>query len=576
MVNQQTVHDVAINIADKYDRLLSDFNNITLCAKECFEQRKYQELFSSQQYRYRLYGKFVKEVHQNTCNLLGQDIENIDYWKAIKIEFSNIIKDKPHKLNSETFYNSITRKVFIDKSFNPDYEFFDYTDYKPMPKYDSDIFDVIDCTHFSVVAIKQILQYFKFSVPFENIDRDAQLIFDEMAPTIIHQKSNLFIDRIEVLKPVFYRNRGAFIVGRIFYKNWSIPFVIPLLNEEKGIFVDSVIYIPAEISIIFSFTRASFFVNTKYPAQLIDYLKSMLSHKTVGELYDSIGYYRHGKTILYRDLMNYIHNHDDKFIIAPGIKGMVMAVFTLKYYNFVFKIIRDRFEAPKNCTRDFVIKKYEEVEINDRVGRMAFAHLFENLEFPRNLFSHELIKELADSCKETVEFKGDKVLIKHVYIERRMTPLNMYLQQEENPINLCRVILDYGFCVKELAAANIFPGDLLLKNFGVTRHGRVIFYDYDEIAKVTDLRFRRIPVQSDDDDTRGNTDMITAEPNDIFPEEFKAFMAPDGPIGEIFLAEHNEIFDPKFWRDIQKRIEAGEYLSFYAYDQYKRFKNHSH
>nr|HPH88982.1 bifunctional isocitrate dehydrogenase kinase/phosphatase [Chitinophagales bacterium] len=468
---------------------------------------------------------------------------------------------------------SITRKVFVDKSFNSDYEFFDYTDYKPMPKYDTEIFDTIECTHFSKVAIKQMLQYFKYNVPFEDIDRDAQMIFDEMAPTIIHQKSNLFLDRIEILKPVFYRNRGAFVVGRIFYKNWSMPIVIPLLNEEKGIFVDSVIYIPADISIIFSFTRASFFVYTKYPAQLIDYMKAMLTHKTVGELYDSIGYYRHGKTILYRDLMNYIHNHDDKFIIAPGIKGMVMAVFTLKYYNFVFKIIRDRFEAPKNCTRDFVIKKYEEVEINDRVGRMAYAHLFENLEFPRNLFTHELIKELTDSCKETVEFKEDKVIIKHVYIERRMTPLNMYLQNEVNPINLCRVILDYGFCVKELAVANIFPGDLLLKNFGVTRHGRVIFYDYDEIAKVTDCRFRRIPVQSDDDDTRGNTEMITAEANDIFPEEFKAFMAPDGPIGEIFLAEHNEIFDPKYWRDIQKRIDAGEYLSFYAYDQYKRFKS---
>ncbi|HQO90122.1 MAG TPA: bifunctional isocitrate dehydrogenase kinase/phosphatase, partial [Chitinophagales bacterium] len=194
-------------------------------------------------------------------------------------------------------------------------------------------------------------------------------------------------------------------------------------------------------------------------------------------------------------------------------------------------------------------------------------------EFPRHLFTHELIQELQSSCKDSVEFVGNKVIVKHVYIERRMTPLNMYLKQA-NPIDACRVILDYGFCVKELAAANIFPGDLLLKNFGVTRHGRVIFYDYDEIAKVTDCRFRRIPEQSDEDDMRGNVEMITAEPNDIFPEEFKAFMAPEGPIGEIFLAEHNEIFDPKYWRDIQKRIQAGEYLSFYAYDQYKRFHMH--
>jgi isocitrate dehydrogenase kinase/phosphatase len=320
MVNHDTVHKVADNIAGKYDILLTSFNDITLCAKEYFEKRMYQDLFLRQQERYRLYGKFVREVFSDTQQLLGDQLYNIEYWKAIKKDFSKVIKDKPHKLNSETFYNSITRKVFVDKSFNSDYEFFDYTDYKPMPKYDTEIFDTIECTHFSKVAIKQMLQYFKYNVPFEDIDRDAQMIFDEMAPTIIHQKSNLFLDRIEILKPVFYRNRGAFVVGRIFYKNWSMPIVIPLLNEEKGIFVDSVIYIPADISIIFSFTRASFFVYTKYPAQLIDYMKAMLTHKTVGELYDSIGYYRHGKTILYRDLMNYIHNHDDKFIIAPGIK----------------------------------------------------------------------------------------------------------------------------------------------------------------------------------------------------------------------------------------------------------------
>ncbi len=575
MVNQQTVHEVALNIAVKYDQLLNAFNEITLCAKDLFETRQYRELFTKQQLRYRLYGNYVREVLDDTHHQMGSHIDELAYWKAIKQEFSRLIANKPHRLNSETFYNSITRKVFFDKSFNADIEYFDYTDYAPAPKTGNEepIYDIIDCSHFSPVVIKQFLKYFKFNVPFENIDRDAQRIFDEMAPTIIHQKSNLYLDRMEILKPVFYRNRGAFLVGRLFYKNWSMPIVIPLLNESDGIFVDSVIYIPAEISIIFSFTRASFFVYTKYPAQVIDYLKAMLTHKTVGELYDSIGYYRHGKTILYRDLMNYIHHHDDKFIVAPGIRGMVMAVFTLKYYNFVFKIIRDKFEAPKNCTREFVIKKYEEVEINDRVGRMAYAHLFENLEFPRHLFTHELIQELQSSCKDSVEFVGNKVIVKHVYIERRMTPLNMYLKQA-NPIDACRVILDYGFCVKELAAANIFPGDLLLKNFGVTRHGRVIFYDYDEIAKVTDCRFRRIPEQSDEDDMRGNVEMITAEPNDIFPEEFKAFMAPEGPIGEIFLAEHNEIFDPKYWRDIQKRIQAGEYLSFYAYDQYKRFHMH--
>lgn len=558
-------------ICTTYDELLAKFNELTACAKEYFEKQQYKNLFIRQQERYKLYGNYVKRCLAELEQVLGPEMNRLELWKEIKKEYSEQIRYRPYKLNSETFYNSITRKIFFDKSFNPDVEYFDYNDYQPVPKLDEEVYETLDSKHFSPVAVKQILKYFKFEVPFEDMDRDAQHVFDEMAPNIIFQKSNLFLDRIEVLKTVFYRNRGAFLVGRLVYGKWSMPFVIPLLNEEKGIFVDSVIYNTSDISIIFSFTRASFFVHTKYPAQLIDYLKMMLPHKAIGELYDSIGYYRHGKTILYRDMMNYALNHDDKFIIAPGIKGMVMCVFTLKYYNFVFKLIKDKFDNPKTITREQVVKKYEEVEINDRVGRMAYAHLFENLEFPRNIFSFELIRELQENCKETVEFKGDIVHIKHAYIERRMTPLNLYLQ-DANPIDTCKAILDYGFCIKELAAANIFPGDLLLKNFGVTRHGRVIFYDYDEICQVTECNFRRLPQPVDGDDEFNSPMDISVNPNDIFPEEFQAFMAPDGPIGDIFLAEHFELFDPKYWRDIQKRIEAGEYLSFYAYDQYKRFK----
>lgn len=569
---EDTIYNVANQIANTYDELLAKFNEITSSAKQLFETKDYQTLFHKQQERYMLYSAAVKSCIKLVDDCFESGKYNIDTWKKIKKVYSEIIINKPYKLNSETFYNSITRKIFHDKSFNFDIEFFDREDYKPVEKAHEEVYDTIQANSLSVLAIKQLLKYFKFDVPFENLDNDAHHIFEELAPNFIYQKSNLYLERIEVLKYVFYRNRGAFIVGRFVHRKWKMPFVIPLLNEENGIYADSVIHTQADISVIFSFTRASFMVNTPYPAQLIDYLKKLLPYKGVGELYDSIGYYRHGKTILYRDFMNYTMNedHNDKFIIAPGIKGMVMCVFTLKYYNFVFKIIKDKFEPPKNITRQQVIKKYEEVEFNDRVGRMAFAHLFEHLEFPRKLFSFELIQDFAEHCKETVEFKGDKVIIKHVYLERKMTPLNIYLN-EANHIDKYKAILDYGYCIKELAAANIFPGDLLLKNFGVTRHGRVIFYDYDEIQKVTELRFRRIPQASEHDERFGEID-VSADINDVFPEEFKSFMAPDGPMGDIFLAEHDELFDAKYWRSIQKKINNKVYVRFFAYDKFKRFR----
>jgi isocitrate dehydrogenase kinase/phosphatase len=394
-----------------------------------------------------------------------------------------------------------------------------------------------------------------------------------LAPTIIFQKNNLFLEEIELLNTIFYRNRGAFVVGKFRYKRWVMPFAIPILNEECGLFADAVISNASELSIIFSFTRASFMAYTHKPVELIDYLKTMLPHKPLSELYDAIGYFRNGKTLMYRDLMSYIRNHDDQFIIAPGIKGMVMCVFTLKNYPFVFKIIKDKFDNPKNISRNQVIKKYEEVELNDRVGRMAYAHLFEHLEFPLHLFSQELIDELKAVAQQTVQFIGDKVLVSHCYMERKMTPLNIYLDSASR-IDKVRAIVDWGYCIKELAAANIFPGDLLPKNFGVTRHGRVIFYDYDEICKITECNFRRLPdpVEEEDELYGGYEAPFSVDPGDIFPQEFKNFMIPDGPVGDIFMAEHEDLFDPKSWRNTQKAIDKGEYLRFFAYDRNKRFK----
>lgn len=572
IVPDDIVYNVANQIVIAYDELLAKFNEITSTAKNLFETKQYQILFSRQQERYKLYSIAVKETLRYVDEQMQEAKFDIENWKKIKKIHSDIIKSRPYKLNSETYYNSITRKIFFDKSFNFEIEYFDKDDYKPVEKASEEVFDTIQVNSLSPLSIKMILAYFKFNVPYENIHNDAQNIFEELAPNFIYQKSNLYLDKIEILKYVFYRNRGAFIVGRFVHRKWKMPFVIPLLNEENGIYADSVIHTQADISVIFSFTRASFMVNTPYPAQLIDYLKKLLPYKGVGELYDSLGYYRHGKTILYRDFMNYTMNedHNDKFIIAPGIKGMVMCVFTLKYYNFVFKIIKDKFEPPKNITRQQVIKKYEEVEFCDRVGRMAYAHLFEHLEFPRKLFSFELIQDFTEHCKETVEFKGDKVIIKHVYLERKMTPLNIYLN-EANNIDKYKAILDYGYCIKELAAANIFPGDLLLKNFGVTRHGRVIFYDYDEIQKITELRFRKLPQATDHDERFGEID-VSADINDIFPEEFRAFMAPEGTIGNIFLAEHDELFSAKYWRSIQNKINNNVYVRFFAYDKFKRFR----
>ncbi len=563
---------VAHIIFHQWNTLITEYLEITAVGKYYFENRKYPELFEKAQQRYRLYGGHVKQAVAEISEILKNEISNPSIWQDIKTQYLLLTDTRADKQNTETFYNSVTRKIFnnYNYAFDEKFEFFDDKDYQICDFTPPLVFKTFKANLLSKDIIKEILLSYDFQVEWENIDSDIQHIFDEIVPSIIAQKNNLYIDKIEFLNTVFYRNRGAFLVGRLLYFNWNMPLVIPILNEERGLYVDTVIHDRADISIIFSFTRASFFAYTEKPKELIHYLKNMLPLKPFAELYDSIGYYRHGKTILYRDLYNYIRNHDDKFIIAPGIKGMVMSVFTLKYFNFVFKIVKDKFDNPKTITRDGVFKKYEEVEINDRVGRMAYAHSFEHLVFPLRLFSDELLEELCNVAKESIEIIGENITIKHCYMERKMTPLNIYLEKA-TPIDKYRAILDYGYCVKELAAANIFPGDLLHKNFGVTRHGRVIFYDYDEISKITECRFRRLPDPDEEDLYLGRDLHIATDTNDVFPEEFRNFMAPEGELGAVFLSAHEDLFQPKFWRNIQKSIKAGEYLRFFAYDESKRF-----
>ncbi len=343
-----------------------------------------------------------------------------------------------------------------------------------------------------------------------------------------------------------------------------MPLTLALQHTAGGIDVDAVLLSADEVSIIFSFTRSYFHVEVHRPRDLVMFLKSIMPRKPIAELYIAIGYNKHGKTELYRDLIRHIETSTDKFEIAPGDRGMVMSVFTLPSFDVVFKVIRDRFAYPKTSSRRDVMDRYQLVFKHDRAGRLADVQEFEHLAFARERFSADLLAELAGEAAETVAIGTRMVEIKHVYVERRMTPLNLYIREAKLG-DACNAIVDYGQAVRDLAATNIFPGDMLLKNFGVTRHGRVVFYDYDELCLVTDCNFRELPVASDEADEFGGEPWFYVGPSDIFPEEFINFMGLGGELRETFLKAHGEILTAQYWHGIQARHRAGELLDIIPY-----------
>ena len=375
-----------------------------------------------------------------------------------------------------------------------------------------------------------------------------------------------------MIPAVFYRNQGAYLVGRIRNGDQVMPLTLALHHQAGGIVVDAVLLSADEVSIIFSFTRSYFHVEVHRPRDLVMFLKSFMPRKPIAELYIAIGYNKHGKTELYRDLMRHIDRSTDTLEIAPGDRGMVMCVFTLPSFDVVFKVIRDRFAYPKTSSRRDVMERYQLVFKHDRAGRLADVQEFEHLAFARDRFSADLLRELAGEAAETVTIGSRIVEIKHVYVERRMTPLNLYIREAQLS-DASKAIVDYGQSVRDLAATNIFPGDMLLKNFGVTRHGRVVFYDYDELCLVTDCHFRDLPAAADESDEFGAEPWFYVGQSDIFPEEFINFMGLGGELLDTFLKAHRDLLTARYWQGIQARHRAGELFDIIPYPRLRRLNS---
>ena len=373
-----------------------------------------------------------------------------------------------------------------------------------------------------------------------------------------------------MLSSLFFRNKGAYIVGKIINGFTQTPFALPILHGRKGLVIDAALFGEDDLELVFSFARAYFMVTMEVPSAYVQFLRSLMPRKPRSELYSALGLQKQGKSLFYRDLLMHMRHSSDKFRIAPGIKGMVMLVFDLPSFPYVFKVIKDFYPPPKDTTRELIKSKYLLVKQHDRVGRMADTLEYSDVAFPRARFDDELVAELRHFCASLVEEEGDDLVIRHCYIERRMIPLNIYLQDATRE-QTRSVVIEYGNAIKDLVRANIFPGDMLWKNFGVTRHGRVVFYDYDEIEYLTDCTFRKVPEARNEEDEMSGEVWYRVGPKDVFPETFAPFLLGNPAIREVFMAEHADLLDPAFWQGHKQEILAGYVHDVFPYEAQKRF-----
>jgi isocitrate dehydrogenase kinase/phosphatase len=555
-------------ISQAFDSYQQQFHEITHRARLRFESRDWHGMHRDMVERLEVREEVIRQVVAAIRALLDERLYDKRLWAQMKAAYLLIIDCRANPQLAETFFNSITRRVFATHGVDPNIEFVDSEFECEGTPAEGPVYKVF--AHGTLPAlVKQILLDCGFRVPYQDVDLDTRLVSAQIEAQWRAAWATEPVQRIEVLRPVFYRGKGAYIVGRICGADHLLPLVLALLNDERGIFVDAVLLTEDDASIVFSFTRSYFHVHVDRPREIISFLHSIMPLKRLAELYISIGYHKHGKTELYRDFIYHLGLSSDSFVVAPGERGMVMIVFTLPSYDLVFKVIRDQFDYPKTTTRREVMDKYALVFRHDRAGRLVDAQEFEYMRFPRTRFLESLLRELTRTAPSMVSYDGEDIVIRHLYTERRVTPLNLFLQKADAPAARAAVV-DYGQAIKDLAATNIFPGDLLLKNFGVTRHGRVIFYDYDELGQLSDYFFRDLPQPADLDEEMEAEPWFYVGPTDIFPEEFIQFLGFRDDLKTIFVDAHGDLLRPSYWREMQVRHQAGEIMDIFPYPQDRR------
>jgi len=527
--------------------------------------------------RIQMYDTRVEEAVRALIDRFPEAEVDESLWPAIKLAYIGLIHEHKQPECAETFYNSVACAVLHRRYYNNDFIF-----WRPAvatehlegeaPSYRC-FYPVKDGLR---KTLRGIATSFELANPWENLTRDLRNVvraLREHFPRPARAQPDL---QIQVLASLFFRNKAAYIIGRAINAHRELPFAVPVLQNERGeLYLDTLLVGEDQLLVLFSFARAYFFVDMEVPAAYISFLRWLMPRKPRAEMYMAVGLAKQGKTLFYRDLHYHLKHSTDRFVFAPGIKGMVMLVFTLPSFPYVFKVIRDRFAPPKEIERETVLAKYQMVKLHDRVGRMADTLEYSLVALPLDRFSNELLDELQRECASVVEIDGDQLVIGHVYIERRMQPLNIHVEEcrrDGDEAKLRTALRDYGNAIKELAGAGIFPGDMLLKNFGVTRHDRVVFYDYDEIQPITEVAFKRIPPAASYEEELAAEPYWRVDEGDVFPEQFERFLVANPRAREIFYEYHRDLLDPAFWAAKQSRWRAGVLEDVFPYPEEIRFQ----
>ena len=433
-------YDIAQAMMDGFNRHYNLFRTESAKAKHRYETQDWHGQQRAQRERIEFYDLRVKECSVRLATEYKAGEQASEVWQQVKLHYIGLLVDHFQPELAETFFNSVTTKILDRSYFQNDFifvrpavstEYIENSEPDAKPTYKA-WYPSEDNLHEVIV---RLIRDFDLKRPFEDLERDAHDILRNVKQRLGQAKLRANF-QVQVLSSLFFRNKGAYVVGKVINGFQEIPFALPILHNGSGqLVIDAALFGEEDLLILFSFARAYFMVDMDVPSAYVQFLRSMMPRKPRAEIYNALGLAKQGKTLFYRDLLYHQRHSTDKFRIAPGIKGMVMLVFDQPSFPFVFKVIKDFYPPQKDTSREQIQGKYLLVKQHDRVGRMADTLEYSNVAFPRERFEDELIAEIQKFAPSQIEINRradngqEEVVIKHAYIERRMIPLNIYLQE---------------------------------------------------------------------------------------------------------------------------------------------------
>ena len=563
-----------------FDAFNSEFQAITRRAELRFEERDWVAGRKDASERLDLYEQVLNRLALQLSEALGRHASEVPLWSAARPRFAALVRARYDIDRAETFFNSITRKMLKTVGINREVEFFFLHPKEAPPDDGEQVYKTYRNQGNTCRLVQSILADFHFRVGYERSERDAALVAREVDLFMWPIGAGDMSYRVDAVRALFYRNKEAYIVGRIIAGGRTSPLVIPLVNGESGVYADTVLLHQGDVNILFSFAYSSFFVDVERYDALIAFLRSIVPDADMAGLYTTLGYNRHGKTEFYRELHRYVHVSKEHFAIAPGKEGAVMIAFTLPNYGSVFKVIKDSpcflrspHETPKALTNEEVRRQYDFVSHRDRAGRMVDTQEFENLRFRAKRFSHPLLEEFRQAATRAVSVTEEYVILRHVYVQRKVVPLPLYFQSEKDPEAIRRVLLDFGYFLKDIASSGVFPCDLFNTwNYGVTSWGRVVLFDYDDVLPIERVTFREKPLPRFDFEEAGlEEDWIVATGEDFFMDEIDRYSGIPAPLKGVFNSVHGDLYTLRFWDRLTDRLRRGEVFDVIPYERGRRF-----